>query len=673
MTRLLQSSFKNIQHGLILGLGYFLLVWGGIELTREAGRICSIWPATAFTLAFLLRCPRKEWPSLLICALIGGVVARMIHDDGALRTLLVSPISIIEAGLCAHILRRYTNEEFDLREYRHLLIFGSVALVLPIASTLWAATYFQYFHGFDFQEIATTWYLSDALGLIIFTPLFFMIGWDELKMLSSPDTRNKCIALFVMLAIVVSGVFLQSSYPLLFLVFPVMALSAFWLGTCGAVIALAITTVVSIACTIHGTGPITLIHGSLAEKTLVLQGFLATAALISLPIATALSYRTQLEESLKEAKHIADQANLAKSRFLTSMSHEFRTPLNAILGFSQLVGMDKGLSEKAREHIGYVTTGGEHLLKLVEDVMDLAKIEAGIITTKQEKISCRDLLDEVTELVRPLAEKRQITISAFYPDNLYVSADRSRLMQVLVNLLSNAIKYNREKGQVSVTAEVQGDYIRMKVTDSGIGIALEMQDKVFEPFNRLGAEATDIEGTGIGLAISKQLVEAMQGRIGFSSVEADGSEFYVDMPLLVSEILVDHVMEGNIEASSKISARILYIEDNKANAELMRNIAQDFLNADIRIVGDGRSGLRQAREFAPDVIISDIHLTDMSGHEILKSLREHPLTAQIPVMALTADAGFLKNKKAGDFDRVMSKPFQLKELMENIEYLLKTA
>ncbi len=668
-------NLRSFKHGLIAGLGFFILAWGGIELTREAGGTSSIWPATGLALAFFLRTPRNEWTVLSIATLAGSVFAHVAHQDAWGRTLVTSPLGVGQALLCAHLLRKYTNEEFDLRQYQHLMKFAVVALLSPIAFTLAAAGFFTTAYDMNFINVGMRWYLADSLGLIIFTPLFFILGWDQLKNFTAQEVRYKSVILMTALAAVLSLVFMQSSYPLLFLIFPIMALSAFWLGTCGAIVALTATTAVSIICTMNGTGPIILIQGSLSEKTLVLQGFLATAALISLPIASALNYRTQLEREAREARDLANKANLAKSQFLTSMSHEFRTPLNAILGFSQLVLMDQNLNEKSKEHLNFIMAGGEHLLKLVADVMDLAKIEAGIISTKEEIISCADILDEVIELVRPLAEKRQINIDKFYPSYLYVTADRSRLLQVMVNLLSNAIKYNRVGGHVAVTAaRLDGD-IRFKVTDSGIGIALDQQDNVFEPFNRLGAEASDIEGTGIGLAISKQLTEAMNGKIGFKSIEAYGSSFYVDLPAAVHDEIDEQAVGKTVEISggARSATRILYIEDNKANAELMRSIARTVLKADIMVATSGKAGLRQAREFSPDLIISDIHLSDMTGHEVLKSLKDHPVTAKIPVMGLTADATYLKTDKANDFDRIMSKPFQIKELVENLEGMLKAA
>lgn len=665
---------KTIRHALIAGLGFFILAWGGVELTREAGRTASIWPATAFALAFLLRAPRKEWPAILTAIFGGSVMAYVAHNDSLSRTIFVSFINLPEVLLGAHVLRRYTKEKFDLSDHKHLLAFAAVSLLLPIPFSLLAAAYFTVFMNLSYGDVAISWYMANALGIIIFTPLFFIIGWDQLKSFTRPDLRKKSFIVLTGLVVSLSLVFMQNSYPLLFVVFPIMALTAFWLGTPGAVIALAITTVMSIICAMSGIGPISLVDGSMGEKTFVLQGFLATTALISLPIASALTYRTRLEKSLKEAKESADKANLAKSVFLTSMSHELRTPLNAILGFSQLLLLNQGqnLTEKNKEHLEHVMTGGEHLLKLVSDVLDLAKVEAGKVSINPVVVSCDEVFEEVAEMLGTTAAKHNITIHVEAPMHLYVMADRARLTQVMVNLLSNAVKYNTDGGKVFISAKAVDTGVRIEVLDTGKGIPCAKHDQIFQPFNRLGAERSEIEGSGIGLAISKQLTEAMKGYMGFESEEGKGSIFYIELPQAEAQEPVIN-LKPEISSHVKSKSRILYIEDNFANAELMRSIVGQFLKVELFVASAGHEGLQQAKDFAPDIIISDIHLSDMTGYEVLATLKADPETAHIPVFALTADATFPQNEHAKGFDRVITKPFQLKDLVDHIGSVLQAA
>ena len=664
-----------LKHILIAAIGYFVLAWGGIALTRESDGISSVWLATGFAIALLLRSSKKEWPMLVLAMLIGNMAAHYAHGDSLSRTLATSPISVIQSYVTAYAIHRYTKGRFDLSRYSHLIFFSFCAFIGSLPFALIAASYFFLEYNKPFASIAAGWYFAAALGVLIFTPVFYVIDKAELKSLAAKNLRGRSFLLFIGLVASLAVIFLQTTYPILFPIFPVMALSAFLLGVPGAVAALGITTVVSITCTLNGMGPIGLIDESRAVQTLVLQGFLATAGFISLPIASALSYRTRLETSLTEAKLAADKANIAKSRFLTSMSHELRTPLNAILGFSQLMLMnqDKTLTDKNREHLDYILSSGRHLMELVDDILDLAKIESGNLSVSFEPISCAEIVEETAEMLRSAAAKKNIKIEYEIDPSLSILADRGRLMQILVNLLSNAVKYNKDSSSVKIKAERRDGMIRLTVCDKGRGIPYAQQKNIFQPFNRLGAEMSDIEGTGIGLAISKQLAEAMHGSLGFYSEENVGSDFYVELSESPEKAELFEQDSVSIEPSNRSASKILYIEDNAANADLMKNIVRDFINAEIIVVKAGQDGIKKALDYNPDLIISDIHLPDMSGNEILYFLRANPLTENIPVFALTSDGTFPQHEDAKGFDRVLTKPFRLKEMVEEIDAVLRAA
>jgi len=349
-------------------------------------------------------------------------------------------------------------------------------------------------------------------------------------------------------------------------------------------------------------------------------------------------------EQAERAREEAERANRAKSEFLSRMSHELRTPLNAVLGFGQLLEMDD-LDPEQMESVHQILKGGRHLLELINEVLDIARIETGRLALSPEPVQLYETLSGAVELVQPLARERGIRIET---DELeeegdrYVLADRQRLRQVLLNLLSNAVKYNRQDGRVTVhTKEVGGDGVRISVIDEGTGIPLEKMDRLFTPFDRLGVEATGVEGTGLGLALSKLLVEAMGGRMDVQSAYGEGSTFSVQLPL--SESPEVRYLRLGAEVSHPPSIpegahTILQIEDNPANLKLVERVLEGFPGVRVISAPQGRLGLELARQHDLDVILLDLNLPDISGFEILRILRADPATRDIPVIVISADA-----------------------------------
>jgi len=383
------------------------------------------------------------------------------------------------------------------------------------------------------------------------------------------------------------------------------------------------------------------------------------------------------------AREEAEAASRAKSEFLASMSHELRTPLNSIIGFAQMMEMnrERNLSANQMEAIGFIHQGGKHLLNLVSDILDLVKIEAGRLMVEIETVRVADSLADVRSSLEPMAARRGISLTvdsvSAIPD---IRADAQRLRQVLMNLVSNAIKYNRTGGSVSISAHLLREgYARLVVADTGVGIASEKHGEVFEPFQRLGAEFSTIEGTGIGLAIAKRLAEAMNGSIGFSSATGIGSTFWCEFPLAapLGETRARPVDQIALTAPRAASGgyTVLYIEDNPASLRLMEHVLRGIDGVRMLAAPEARLGLELATDHRPDVIILDLNLPGMSGYEALKQLKAMPQTRHIPVVALTAAAmpADVKRGEAAGFFRYLTKPMDVELLLSTIDEALRSA
>jgi len=381
------------------------------------------------------------------------------------------------------------------------------------------------------------------------------------------------------------------------------------------------------------------------------------------------------EEELRKAQLQAEAASAAKSEFLSSMSHELRTPLNAILGFTELVRRDRKepLSNRQLARLDHVQRGGEHLLRLIDDILDLSRIEAGRVTISLEPVVVSTLVLEVVSQLSPLATRQHIALR--YDDGIdgdpVVSADRTRLSQILMNFGSNALKYGHSGGHATfhVTRPVPGR-LRLAVTDDGMGIPADKRDKIFEPFQRAGQETGPIEGTGIGLAISKRLATLMGGAVGFTSEVGRGSTFWIEL----SEVAVmdDGVASrGRSEAHDSRFARedgkhlLVYVEDNPSNIALMEAVIDDLAGIEMLTATTAEAGLELIRARRPDLVLMDINLPGMSGIEARRRLREDPETRNIPVIALSAAALPRDTIRANEvgFARYLTKPVKIDELL----------
>jgi PAS domain S-box-containing protein len=392
--------------------------------------------------------------------------------------------------------------------------------------------------------------------------------------------------------------------------------------------------------------------------------------------------RKQAETALGRAKEEAERANRAKSEFLSRMSHELRTPMNSILGFAQLLARGE-LGAPQAKSVQHILKAGRHLLHLINEVLEISRIEAGRENFSLEPVALAPVLQEALGLVRPVAQQYGVALregdahGERWPESVHVRADRQRLVQVLLNLLSNAIKYNRPGGYVRLScARAAAGCWALRVEDSGRGIPADRVDQLFTPFARLGAELTEVEGTGLGLALSQRLCEAMGGALRLESTSPAGSVFRVELGGAESPLRA--IEDTNTLALAKAphrEATLLYVEDNLANLTLVETILLSRPGWRTVPALQGQLGVELAREHLPDLVLLDLHLPDIPGEEVLRRLRADARTAAIPVIVVSADAtaGSLERLRQAGADAYLTKPLDVDEFLAVVERFLPPA
>jgi signal transduction histidine kinase/CheY-like chemotaxis protein len=414
-------------------------------------------------------------------------------------------------------------------------------------------------------------------------------------------------------------------------------------------------------------------------------GFFLVIGLVMGAIIVRLKTSLEHDRANKEAeraKQEAERANRAKSEFLSRMSHELRTPLNAILGFGQLLQVDD-LTERQRESVDQVLRGGRHLLGLINEVLDISRIESGSLALSSEAVNVSELLTETLDLIRPLAAERELRIQTPSEPGCagVVQADRQRLRQVLLNLASNAVKYNRHGGSIGFACKAAADgRIHILVHDTGPGIPADKLPRLFTPFDRLGAEQSDVQGTGMGLALSKRLTEVMGGSLTAHSVQGQGSTFTLELALAEDPLeryqrdLPAQPASGRPHDSGP-ERTVLYVEDNPSNLRLVQRVLGQRGGVRLLTATQGQLVHDLARQHQPDLILLDLHLPDIGGEEALRRLQADPDTADLPVVVVSADAtaGQLQRLLAAGASQYLTKPLDVARFLEVVDGLLHAA
>ncbi|PGY11939.1 substrate-binding domain-containing protein [Bacillus sp. AFS031507] len=414
---------------------------------------------------------------------------------------------------------------------------------------------------------------------------------------------------------------------------------------------------------------------SINSTPIKIQEYGEQAALVTISDITE---RKKMEHAIIQAKEEAEKANLAKSDFLSKMSHELRTPLNGILGFAQLLEMDKSLNDEQRDFVHEILLGGGHLLNLINDILDLSRIETGKLKVSIEEIDILNIINECINIVQPLANKKNISIhkQLDQSQNTFVLADPIRLKQILFNLLDNAIKYNRESGKVKITCHMEGDEQVIHIVDTGEGLSVEEYHKVFVPFYRI--EGTQEEGTGIGLSLVKQLVQLMGGKISVTSKKGKGSDFCLRLPL-------PHELKAAVQWGEKVESpqakggrvdhyHLLYIEDNESNLHFVHSIIKSQPSFSLLVARTGKEGLEMAKTEKVDLILLDLNLPDIHGYEVFEILKSGAKTKDIAIIAISANAmpQDIQQTLEKGFINYVTKPFNVKEFMSIIRETLNS-
>jgi PAS domain S-box-containing protein len=392
-------------------------------------------------------------------------------------------------------------------------------------------------------------------------------------------------------------------------------------------------------------------------------------------VAEDIGERLHMQEALGSAR-AAERASKAKTEFLSRMSHELRTPLNAMLGFAQLLRVDPRypLNETQRQKVAHIERAGAHLLAMMTDVLDLSRIEAGSLPLSIETVAVGVVLEEAVSMISHQATAAQLVLTHTLPDaDLYVRADQVRLRQVLVNLLSNAIKYNRPGGRVMIEAMAVDGQVLITVSDTGLGLTPAQQEHMFEPFNRLGAERTAVEGTGIGLVIVKRLLDLMDARLSVSSTPGAGSSFRAWLPLAQApDAELDERVRssfGGLDELGLQNRTVLYAEDNVVNVALVREVMRMRPQWHLEVAYSGQQAIAMAQANPPDLLLLDMHLGDMSGLDVSDALARQAATANIPRVALSADAmpDQINEARERGFVDYLTKPLEVTRLLRLLD------
>ncbi|MDP3676355.1 MAG: MASE1 domain-containing protein [Novosphingobium sp.] len=627
---------------ILLGLFVFVSAWGGIELTREGGRIASLWLANAGAVAFLLRRPNATSWDMLAAIFLANVAANVTAGDTPLLAIGLAVCNLIEITL-AVILQVRTQAMFvslgRSGGLARLVLFAGICA--PAVSALCAATFLSVSNDADFESVVWRWFLADSMGMITLAPMLVALRPATLRELVESSRWFELTVLATLALLTTVLVFSQPAYPILFAIFPVLMFIAFRVRFVGTTMAVTLVATISTVLTIRGNGPIAAAIPGMADRITFLQVFLGTVALTTLPVAAVLYERTKLQRKLLKASREAREAARAKSEFLATMSHEIRTPMTGVLGMIELLRSNPG--EVDRKRFFYSLQQSANLLMTVlDDILDYSKLDSGRVEFEHIEFDLRHLAKATIDLFHETASRKGLTLELDYPSEFTaVRGDPVRLQQIMGNLISNAIKFT-DVGRIDLRIEarrVAGGRISatFAISDTGMGIAPEQIERLFSPFVQADASTNRrFGGTGLGLAISRRLVEALGGTLSVESIPGLGSTFSYTIGLERGKPIEAGAIP-DCQTSPQRPLSILLAEDNPVNRLLVTTLVRRMGHV-IEAVENGLLAVEAASARRYDVILMDMQMPEMDGITATRTIRATERGAKLPIIALTADA-----------------------------------
>ncbi len=624
----------------------------------------AFWPANGFLVVVFMALPPRRAPVLALAAGLGYVLITTLTGARDITfALLGAVINVFEALLTAWLCRRLLGADPDFTRVKPLSTFAALCILpsVVVGGAMFDTVYYLIHHSIVWTQY-TDWVAEDGFGMLMSTPALWVLMFYRERDLFKAARHERLPALSILLA-AESLLFLSSSLPILFLIFPVLVFISFRHGPVGAALAVLITNSVVFCFTIAGQGPLAaMLNAGQDYVALLQQLFVAAATLTALPVAGAIAAQARLRNDLAEREAQARRALAAKSEFLATMSHELRTPLHSIIAYSDMLATTPALAGEAARRAGVIQEASQSLLGVVDDILDYSKIEAGRIELITAPFELETWLETTATIVDDLARRKGLTLEVDLAEGAggWRVGDGARLRQVLLNLLNNAVKFTAQGGvRLLVGPGALEEAVRFRVQDTGIGISPEAIANLFQRFQQAdGSISRAFGGTGLGLAISKRLVELMGGSIGVESEPGVGSTFWFELPL--PRFVGDHAGTAPVEPATALTLRVLLVDDLAANREIGR-LVLGAIGCEATTVAGAEEALEQLAQARFDVVFMDVHMPGIDGLEAARLIRAAQAPwASIPIIAMTANVlpEQVRACLAAGMDGHIGKPFR---------------